>query len=317
MTETKEMDLISVIIPIYKVEEYLPACLDSVLVQTYQNLEIILVDDGSPDNCPALCDEYAKRDSRVMVYHKTNGGLSDARNYGTARASGSYIAYIDSDDCVAPNYIEYLYRPVFERRVDVSCCGLVEFEEDPCCFAEAESEPLEIISGKQACDWLLSRRILALAVAWAKLVRADLARQYPFPLGRIHEDEATTCKYLYASSRVAIGWRGLYGYRQRRQSIMRIQRDRISDDAVWCMSHRAEWFSTQGEKDLAQKSWSIVLHYILADSFHHQRRSSGLLWDLTRYCSKIGALQGKLKVKMVLYHLFPRISSICMKIRGW
>lgn len=100
--------LISVIVPVYKVEEYLPACIDSILAQTYQNLEIILVDDGSPDNCPAICDEYAKKDSRICVIHKENGGLSDARNAGLNRCRGEYISFIDSDDTISKNWIENL-----------------------------------------------------------------------------------------------------------------------------------------------------------------------------------------------------------------
>ena len=100
--------LISVIVPVYKVELYLRQCVDSLLAQTYSNLEIILVDDGSPDGCPAICDEYARKDSRVRVIHKPNGGLSDARNVGLDAARGEYIGFIDSDDWVMPDMYEYL-----------------------------------------------------------------------------------------------------------------------------------------------------------------------------------------------------------------
>ena len=99
------MDLISVIVPVYQVEEYLDRCVQSIVDQTYTNLEIILVDDGSPDRCPQMCDEWAKRDSRIRVIHKENGGLSDARNAGMQAASGTYIAFVDSDDWVSERYI--------------------------------------------------------------------------------------------------------------------------------------------------------------------------------------------------------------------
>ena len=102
-------ELVSVIVPVYKVEPYLDRCVASILAQTYPNLEVILVDDGSPDNCPALCDAWAQRDARIRVIHKKNGGLSDARNVGLDAASGAYISFVDSDDYIAENFIETLY----------------------------------------------------------------------------------------------------------------------------------------------------------------------------------------------------------------
>ena len=110
MTRASNEPLISVIIPVYKVEKYLNKCVDSVLNQTYKNLEIILVDDGSPDKCPEICDEYAKKDDRIKIIHKQNGGLSDARNVGIEKSTGEYITFIDSDDYVDSNYIEQLYK---------------------------------------------------------------------------------------------------------------------------------------------------------------------------------------------------------------
>lgn len=114
--------LITVIIPCYKVEQYLPKCINSVLTQTYTNLEIILVDDGSPDNCGNICDNYAQKDSRIKVIHKTNGGLSDARNKGIDIAHGEYITFIDSDDYVSNDYIEVLYNLLKENNAQMSIC---------------------------------------------------------------------------------------------------------------------------------------------------------------------------------------------------
>ena len=114
-------ELVSVVVPVYKVEPYLERCIRSIIGQTYENLEIILVDDGSPDQCGAICDRFAQEDTRIKVYHKPNGGLSDARNYGVNRASGTYIAFIDSDDYISPHYIEYLYQLMVKYDADVSC----------------------------------------------------------------------------------------------------------------------------------------------------------------------------------------------------
>lgn len=113
-------ELVSVIVPVYKVEPYLDRCVASILAQTYPNLEVILVDDGSPDNCPALCDAWAQRDARIRVIHKKNGGLSDARNVGLDAASGAYISFVDSDDYIAENFIETLYDLLHEYHTDIS-----------------------------------------------------------------------------------------------------------------------------------------------------------------------------------------------------
>ena len=113
---------ISVVLPVYKVEKYLKRCIQSICVQTYRNLEIILVDDGSPDSCPEICDELAKCDSRIRVIHKENGGLSDARNVGTAYATGEYITFVDSDDDVTETYVEYLYGLIKKYDCKMALC---------------------------------------------------------------------------------------------------------------------------------------------------------------------------------------------------
>ena len=123
------MELISIIVPIYKVEKYLCECIDSVLAQTYENFELILVDDGSPDNCGKICDEYAKKDSRIKVFHKENGGVSSARNVGLDNAKGEYITFIDSDDFVDKQYLERLYVDLKENGADVSICKISCYNE--------------------------------------------------------------------------------------------------------------------------------------------------------------------------------------------
>ena len=113
-------ELVSIIVPVYKVEQYLSRCVDSILQQSYSNLEIILVDDGSPDSCGMICDEYQKKDSRVQVIHKSNGGLSDARNYGIEAAQGKYLAFVDSDDWLDFDMIDILYRVLTSQGADIA-----------------------------------------------------------------------------------------------------------------------------------------------------------------------------------------------------
>lgn len=116
-------ELVSIIVPVYKVEQYLSRCVDSILQQSYSNLEIILVDDGSPDSCGMICDEYQKKDSRVQVIHKSNGGLSDARNYGIEAAQGKYLAFVDSDDWLDFDMIDILYRVLTSQDADIAECS--------------------------------------------------------------------------------------------------------------------------------------------------------------------------------------------------
>ncbi len=115
--------LISIIVPVYKVEMYIKKCINSIINQTYKNIEIILVDDGSPDNCGKICDDYSKTDKRIIVVHKDNGGLSDARNRGLIAASGQFITFVDSDDYIELNYIETHYNNLINNNADISIAG--------------------------------------------------------------------------------------------------------------------------------------------------------------------------------------------------
>ena len=146
MGNTDKTPLISVIVPVYNVENYLRACVDSIIAQTYDNLEIILVDDGSPDNCPAICDEYAEKDSRIKVIHKENGGVSSARNYGIDASKGLYITFIDSDDTVAENWIEGLYETINDY--DLSIAGITYVNDEN----RSSSSPI----GKEFVDLIKS-----------------------------------------------------------------------------------------------------------------------------------------------------------------
>ena len=132
--EREKAPLLSIIVPVYKVENYLPKCIDSILAQTFTDFELILVDDGSPDNCPALCDAAAEKDARVRVIHQKNGGLSAARNAGLDAARGAWIGFVDSDDYIAPEMYEVLYQAVQSTGADLALCDYAEVDEagKPC-----------------------------------------------------------------------------------------------------------------------------------------------------------------------------------------
>lgn len=206
--------LISVIVPVYRVEEYLERCVKSILSQTYKNLEVILVDDGSPDQCPAICDACAEKDARVKVIHQENKGLSGARNAGIDAASGEYLAFVDSDDYVNPHFIEELYQLLQDTGCAIGQCrfsyvkgdGLVEEGDSAFCIYRGESL-MEQLYGPE-------EKATCFVVAWNKLYRAELFKEtgIRYPEGRIHEDEATTYRLFHEAKKLAFLDRALYGY---------------------------------------------------------------------------------------------------------
>ncbi len=216
--------LVSVIVPIYKVEAYLQQCVDSLLAQTYKNLEIILVDDGSPDRCGEICDAYAAQDPRVKVVHKPNGGLSDARNAGLAVSSGEYVLFIDSDDYVDSAMVARLYDACQENAADIAVCYFDKVTDaQEAADGAAGSDRPELLSGKEVISRIYRGEGSQIAfVAWNKLYRKKLftENKISYPVGKYYEDEYVTHKLLYFSRKVALVKDALYHYRIRANSIM-------------------------------------------------------------------------------------------------
>ena len=212
------MDLISVIVPVYNVEKYLDRCVQSIVNQTYKNLEIILVDDGSPDNCGKMCDDWAHKDSRVKVVHKTNGGLSDARNAGMAVAQGEYIAFVDSDDWVDIRFVELLYNAASVHKVKLSACDaktVYRFESENI----PDLPQTEVFTSQQALQTLTVGQKFR-AVAWNKLYHRTLLEDEQFEVDRYHEDEFFTYRILAKNNYSVYVNAPLYYYFQREGSIM-------------------------------------------------------------------------------------------------
>lgn len=218
MKVSEMMDLISVIVPVYKVEAYLDQCVQSIVDQTYTNLEIILVDDGSPDNCPAMCDAWAQKDSRVKVIHKENGGLSDARNAGLAIATGDYIGFVDSDDWLAIDFYKTLYQTMVACRADLTASGIIWAYEDRL-EADRNTYTKRAYSAQEAMHTLIHGRGFY-AVAWNKLYKAELLRNIIYPVGKLHEDEFVTHRLVGQAKRLVLCPEVAYYYRQRSMSIM-------------------------------------------------------------------------------------------------
>lgn len=215
-------ELVSVIIPIYNVEQYLEPCIKSILTQTYDNLEIILVDDGSTDESLAICDRYRELDNRIIVIHKSNSGLSDARNAGLNRARGKYILFVDSDDVISTKMVEILLGICEEYDADIGVCTYLKFCDDEE-IVEVTSGKLSECSGKELIKIIYKDSIPNISfIAVNKLYRHSLFEREGiiFPSGRVYEDMATTYKLLYDAKKVVVIESALYFYRIRSNSIM-------------------------------------------------------------------------------------------------
>lgn len=213
------MKKISVIIPIYNVEKYLKRCIESIIKQTYSNLEIILVDDGSPDGCAKICDEYKNKDERIVVIHKKNGGLSDARNAGLEVATGEIISYIDSDDYVDLDMYEKMTKAMEEKNADIVVCGTNIDYEDGHTKVKCEKEE-KSFNREEALIELNSFKSFDMAV-WNKLYKREVVDKIEFPVGKKSEDYFVMYQYFARAKKVVIINQAKYHYFQRSNSISR------------------------------------------------------------------------------------------------
>ena len=211
-------ELISIIVPIYNVENYLRMCLDSIQNQTYQNFECLLINDGSPDNSPDICREYVAKDARFHYFEKENGGLSSARNFGIERSTGAYLTFVDSDDWLEHDALDRLYGALRKEGADISIGRYNCYDESRCQYLFYDSNPddsLEVIDGKEIIgrEAVEEMRNGNWTVAYLKLFKRELLENLPFPLGKIAEDTYWTWKVLLRASRVVYLNSYIYWYR--------------------------------------------------------------------------------------------------------
>ena len=202
---------ISIVVPIYNVENYMNRCLNSIKNQTYTNLEILLINDGSLDNCQKICEKFEKEDNRFKLYNKENGGLSDARNYGLERISSKYVCFIDSDDYIEKNYIEILYNNLITYNADISVCGIAN-DVGGMKKESNQKQDLEELTSEQALKKMIDLHYDFKVVAWNKLYKKDLFEDVRYPKGKIYEDVATTYKLVSKAKKVVYAQNPLYVY---------------------------------------------------------------------------------------------------------
>lgn len=247
--------LISVIVPIYNVECYLKTCIDSIVNQTYSNLEIILVDDGSPDKCPEICDEYEKNDSRVKVIHQDNGGLSAARNAGIDIASGEFLTFIDSDDFITKNYVELLYKGIVDFDADISIASFCTFtKEDELEIQNIEFPFVEITREESfrrygALNAELSMPFISVC---NKLYKKDFFASIRFPIGKLYEDAFTTYKLLDRVKKIIFTPSKIYFYRLNPLSILGQSFREKHLEMVEAFRSGMDYFNQKGECAIAE-----------------------------------------------------------------
>ena len=325
---------VSVIVPIYKVEPYLKRAVASILHQTYHNLEIILVDDGSPDQCGRICDDYAKEDNRITVIHKENGGLSDARNAGLDAAHGEYIVFVDSDDFIAEDYVETLMQCLKEYDADVAMCSYAvtaSVELDESIFKASRDETVEVCDRRELLNNLYDanhKDATYFIVSWNKIYKASLWQDVRFPKGRIHEDEATTYKIYDRAQKGVYLHRPLYGYftapssiTRDRFNIKRLQWMDALDERIVYFEDKTEQLNEEGkqEKEFLEKQIacckraradaSIHYYYPLKEELPIERKAAkrlkGYVWQEWKETKNPGYLI--FSVSASLYRLITNI----------
>lgn len=266
-----ESPQISIIIPIYNVERYLRQCIDSILAQTFTDFELLLIDDGSPDGCPAICDEYAGKDARIRVFHKQNGGVTSARNKGLDNANGNWIIYIDGDDWIEPTYVEELYNAAINNEADITICGFRFVYEDGSSIIE---HPTIWDDNKQAS---LNRYIASIwTTACGSIQKSSLYKDNSIRSPKnitFCEDFHLMVRLCYFANKVISIDSPLYNYRQRSSSIVHSLNDKTWRDELSTYLEIIDFFRNQGELETYKKvmSWRTL------------KTSNGMTLDLSRF----------------------------------
>ena len=311
--------LISVIVPIYHVEQYLNRCVESLVNQTYSNFEIILVDDGSPDNCPKMCDDWVQKDSRIKVIHKGNGGLSDARNAGMQIANGDVICFIDSDDWIDLKAFEVMLNVMQDDESDIISCGVKWVDEDGDLLRLVSVNEHEMLNTHESMQELLHDGKLKQHV-WNKLYRRNVIENIPFEKGKYHEDVFWSYQVIGRAKKISVIADSFYNYVQRSDSIMGESYSPKRLDALDAMQLRCEYIKTHFpdlfDNSLQNYMGSCLYHLQLALHSHQdkavihnitERRSSGKQYDF------YNSLTGNHKVWMKCFMTAPILTA---KIRN-
>ena len=317
-------DLISIVVPVYNVEQYLDACMASILEQTYHNIEIVLVDDGATDKSGEMCDRYADLDGRVIVIHKENSGLSDARNKGIAQAKGDFIMFIDSDDVVSQNFVEYLYKLINNNSADIAICDPVHCYPNKRIVFEPET-CMKVFEPEDAIVEMLYQKSF-LVSAWGKIFRKKYFNEVFFPYGMLFEDSAVMYKIFDQASRIVYGNAKLYGYMHRDGSITTkefSQKDCdifvICDQIMRYMSNRSEKLQKAARSYQTAAAFRIYMNAPRSGQFDGELKAC---YDILKKNQNLvlsdNNIRKKMRMALILYKFArPVMPIIYKKINRW
>lgn len=314
---------ISVIVPIYRVEKYLPACIDSILNQTFTDFELILVDDGSPDRCPEICDETAKRDARVRVIHQANQGLSAARNAGIEAARGAWLSFVDSDDYIAPQFYEKLYQTAQRTDADCVMCSVQNVDEsgkpiDSALMRVAD----EVKTGQEVLQKIGRDDVTPYLTAWNKLYRRKLFNTLRYPAGRQNEDVFVFAELFCQVQRAVCVAEPLYFYRKRIGSIMNSVVTLRNLDEMWAYVNCFEHLQQDDEESTLKETEKRVfakltgVYYRVTEEDRHSnkmKQAKKAQWNIAMRLMKQGQLDLRSLARTLLFQALPGVYGLRMK----
>ena len=284
------MPEISVIVPVYRAEKYLNDCVDSILRQTFSNFELVLIEDGSPDQSGAICDEYALRDERVRVIHQTNQGQAAARNHALPMTQGKWLCYVDSDDTIHPQMLEYLHRAAMESGAGISMCQFLEASEQPAGYEQPVDFSYELLKmDEKTLTQLHDRDLYPGWVACAKLIRRDCVEGYPFHTGRVYEDNEAVTRWLLPAKTLAMLPARLYFYRTNPESTTKSQFSLKKLDYLWALESMIGYFQSVGYHTLARRFLERYVEaaasacYGVRQELKRPERVNGILSDTRKF----------------------------------
>lgn len=318
-------ELITIVVPVYNVEDYIDKCVDSIVNQTYKNLEIILVDDGSTDSSGKKCDEWTEKDSRIKVIHKENGGLSDARNKGIDIATGKWIGFIDSDDYIDNTMFEKLYNACVENNCKISSCGFLREFEDASRNERWTTEEDMLLDQDGMMEYLYRGAVTC--VAWNKLYDITLFDKIRYPYKKIHEDQYTTYKIFCQTDKLFHVSECLYFYYQRGNSITGVSFSIKNLDILEALEQAMDYHKEHGYVKYYDRAKQEYIRYIceFALKNHCEKKERKKIDKILKQKARTflkdngGALSKKLKLEMVSYciGLYRFLGGVSRQLRGF
>lgn len=310
---------VSVVIPIYNVEKYLNKCLDSVISQSYKNLEIILVNDGSKDGSKQICEKYKRIDKRIVLINQENGGLSDARNKGIQIATGEYITFIDSDDYIHKDMIKELIYNAINTDADISICGYKTVFEDLKTDDLLTDVDIQIINSEELINNFYNKFSLNIIVAWAKIYKRSLFEDIRYPKGKIHEDEFIAHRLVYISKKIVYTPKKMYYYRINPNSITGKKFNKKRLDKIEALENRLNFSKEKKLESLYINTLCFYCHdlilcyYLIKKNENEAKNLQTELGNkfLKNYkkvlkSDKIGVKQ---KIRIIIERIIPSVSA--------